>query len=455
MREAQSPGSQEFIQHSNIPDELGNFDESLQKEMVGPLTELSSAKVDSPVRSVLIELQARLSFPELTEGETFNILSQGMQDIDKLDSKTQGGSAEALNLLGALRHIAKQRHKPGEVIRLLELSNRIRSSEEQTQEIKEKFFDARLEFLIYKHCEKINEGKTGLIFKLNPQNIPEGIKRKLEEQGLPLGEKGENGAIKMLKLFTPEQAEHEAKMQQQAFDTLQDAGKLGSPEYAQVPRMWFTRSLKIRNEKTIAKLIKAGLLQKKNALHRNEDRTDPVDVNVMIMDFIPGEDLASYFFRWTLERKGFDKQRLANMDFKELQDLTSVQLGFDKPSPGSDQSHELQVSHGNAKKLFTFLTNSGMQINPRLVEQVKNTLNLQHENQLYHNDLHWRNIMASGAVESQTGGGDNEVSTWIIDFEQADTHQAIGEDDGAVVATLQKFVAETRGREPGHKKNSR
>lgn len=181
-------------------------------------------------------------------------------------------------------------------------------------------------------------------------------------------------------------------------------------------------------------------------------------VGVVIMDYIEGADLATLLYREAL-RRTYDEgdpyapEELEHLSFNELHRITANKLNFSTPGGRSRDENERgfedeKVKAENAEKLFTTLEESGFVLPSAVLDQIRNTIDAFHRNNLYHNDLHERQIILKD--------GDLETPrAFIIDYGTASEKRPDPEpgrkimDDEAVVRRLSRLTktSEQRARE--------
>lgn len=416
------------------------LDDQTRAAIAEQLRRVSDISLEPEAREALVALESRLAEKNLAKNDAYEMITLVMGNISKLRTgKNSESIREILDMLNQSRQLS-MKHGRETGRQLIKFANTHKSEAEMLKEMTERRFDARLEILILEYCEKINEGKNGVIFKVKGANVPEALRKKFAGTPLEFDEQNpDDSAFKLLKVFSPEKALHEFSMQRQYHDLLIGVDQKDRKNHSQIPHPKFCRLLKIHHPKTVEKLQKAGLLSKTGRYDLGNLESKPLEIAVLAMDVAPGEDLATFFFKWILKKRGFTNEAVEGMPFEQLQDHVAGQLDFQKPIPGRQAEHE--ISHSNAKKLFKYLKNAGLKINPELIKQLKNTLNLAHKNRLHHNDLHWRNVMASGPVETPVPGANNDpVVSSIIDFETSDSRPSEQEDDMSIVKTLEEFA---------------
>jgi lipopolysaccharide kinase (Kdo/WaaP) family protein len=297
--------------------------------------------------------------------------------------------------------------------------------------LSDRWVDSCLELVLLKYATKLNEGNNGVILQAHPSQIPARLWRTLARAGSPLSDSGPL-VIKFQRRFRQGAGQAEFERQKNAYHIIRSAGQPQS--YALVPEPYFHRDLVIKREETLARLHQFGLLS-----HRDT-------VAIIAMQFIPGIDLATLFFRWILDQAPVDKEYLRTGvnrdDFQDLHRAAAELLGFAKPggkgATAEDRDFERRaVEFDNAAKVFGFLRRRGFHLNARLIEQMLATLHLFHSQNLYHQDAHARNFMVTGLEKVQP-------QAWLIDFEAGEhrlreSPEIQGEADLAFPRSMEQF----------------
>lgn len=288
-----------------------------------------------------------------------------------------------------------------------------RVTDTNSKETKERSHEENLEIIdlglkeILRSQHRANEGNNGIIFRMP---LIDASPLFLEALGAIGADITSEAAIKMLKVYSPGSGSHEFNMQQMAYDLLKD---MPDEDYAKIPKPVLIRELDI-DSGTVEHL------REEDSNFRGAGKAE-----VIIMDWISGEDLATALYKWTIEHHENPILPGNFSDFNELQDSIARTFHFVKPGGKSNRENERineerLVKNENAQKVFTFMRSKGFTLNPKIVKQITNTLNLLHENSIYHNDNHERNILIDGAVEAVDGKGAS-VQTYLLDFGSADT----------------------------------
>lgn len=321
----------------------------------------------------------------------------------------------------------------------LEKQNIEEISDEELAEYFRSVEDVEIEVLLNKG-ELFDSGKHGLIFRLSPEIIEERLGRYLGEKEERQEEQGkletEPKVIKLLKVFRPGEGEKEFRMQKAAFEMVEEARKEGN-DLAGIPNPLAFRTVSITPETR-------ELLNRQGAF-LTEDK-----VEVILMEFVPGENLAKIFYKWILDHHPNPIRPNNEDDFYQLKNAVGILLGFVRPEQKrsilSHEERERIANHENSKKLYSYLEKGGFTISEEIVQRVIKTVELLNSKGFYHNDLHERNIMIVGNIESP------EALVFIIDFSLADGRDPEKPDDAGVGLSLRKLTKEGRKRKEEEEK---
>lgn len=312
------------------------------------------------------------------------------------------------------------------------------SDQVERQEVEE-LIDNLLEIAVIE-SHKINEGNNGLIATIDISDLPqEIIDFALEQphlQNTKLQDKAEV-AIKILKIYTNGAAKAEYEAQLQAYNLLTQAKKDNpDKQYAQVPVPMLYRKLEMNDD--IEQSLKAKGV---------ENPSDAVEV--ILMDYIKGDDLATLLYKEVLRRhtstRHFTNQDIAEMSFSDIHFEVSQALGYSEPGKkdsdtGARFHEEFKVTSANAELLINFLSRNGFQLNTTILTQIENSLKLMHQNKTYHYDAHERNFIIT-----------DDEQVYMVDFggavaqkqthEQADVKNTdLATEDLTVVRTYKKLT---------------
>ena len=283
---------------------------------------------------------------------------------------------------------------------------------------KEKIVDAQIERLLIQYGEKINEGNNGVIYLIEiPKEEEEREEFSAVLDGLEVEDTNEK-VFKLLKFYRPGTAEKEYKMQKMAYETLQAANFDG--EIAQTPKVSMFRDLDLSQE-AVDKLTSrgmAGLTEK---------------VEMIVMDFVPGEDLATLLYKEVVRthpKLVHLASKVDELSFDDLQEEVSLALNFKAPGgkardEGERNFEAEKVANDNAKELMRYLKRNKFNLDPTVGKQIKNVLKVLHDNGIAHRDCHSRNFMLS----TQEINKEQVITVHLIDFGAATTFQGQLTDD--------------------------
>lgn len=269
------------------------------------------------------------------------------------------------------------------------------------QESIERIIDHTLETLIITHGKRVNEGNNGVIFRLHLGELQPGEIEKMKTQGIELGEEQ---AAKILKVYFAGNGRREFDLQQQAYQMTENL--LGN--HARIPRPILYRDILLTSEG-------------KSELQRQGIRTGS-RAEIILMEFIPGIDLATLLYRQALQRRYPELyptiEDVSSMNIEILGREVASALGFERPggkgtSEAARISERRKVETANAKKLYDFLRRQGFVLDPAILEGLKHTIRHLHEGGIIHRDVHERNIMITDPYES------TKRRVYLVDFGSA------------------------------------
>jgi serine/threonine protein kinase len=215
-------------------------------------------------------------------------------------------------------------------------------------------------------------GSNGLVFKMANSEAPESLRKP---SGLKDNET--DTAIKTLKIFKQEVAKKEYDMLLRASEIIAQ-NQREDEKIALVPRPINKINLDIDEDI-------------KTYLNSNGSRLDN-NVGVISMDFIEGTDLATILYRNFMVLRGYPTQDINSLDFGDLHTMVSQELGLLQSKETAQYSKDNPMER-NMIEVRKFLKKSGFVLDASILERVQNTIDLFRKNNLYHNDLHERNIM--------------------------------------------------------------
>jgi hypothetical protein len=239
----------------------------------------------------------------------------------------------------------------------------------------------------------IDAGAEGLIYYLKVAEADPAFRKLMQPEE---GEE-QDGAVKVLKVFKPGQAKNEFEWQKKAYEAVNAAVRKESVDYAKyarVPKPIEFRTIKLSDET-------------RQTLESQGAKLATGEAEVILMDYIEGQDLQEVFYRWIVahapEDKEYAKVDAETASFELLHRAVSGILDF-KYSRGELTDEEVLERR---KKVYSALKRTGFKMPAGIVDQIHNTRQLLHRNNIYHNDEHERNFMVS----------DGQV--FMIDFSRA------------------------------------
>lgn len=279
----------------------------------------------------------------------------------------------------------------------------------EDREAVEKFIDASLEELCERYLSKFNEGNNGMILKMRVEDMPHDLVEGLKKNGIELGDEK---VAKILKIYSGGKGRREFEMQKKAHELIE--AQPDKDKYARVPKPYFFRDLAVGKEAQ-------EKLRGMNDKGYGSDR-----VEMFMMDYVPGDDVATVLYKEVIKRheKTVDVAPHVNdLSFADLQDRVFQALNFSVPGgksrdAGARELEMRKVFGENAEKLDTYLERRGFRIDPAVVAQMENTMNLFHKNGLAFRDGHQRNFMISGDYSAAPAGTAKErpPQVYVIDF---------------------------------------
>lgn len=336
-----------------------------------------------------------------------------------------------------------------------------RVDDEADREAVEKFIDAALEELCERYLAKFNEGNNGIVLRLRMDDIPPELKEGLQKNGIELGD---DKVAKILKIYSGGKGKQEFEMQKKAHELVE--AQPDKEKYARVPKPYFYRDFAVGPD--AQERIKS--LSDKGAFSSGR-------VEMFMMDYVPGDDVATILYKEVAKRhpKTVDIAGMTDdLPFSDLQDRVFQALDFRAPGGKSRDIGERElemrkVFAENAEKIDVFLERRGFRIDPTVVSQIENTMNLFHKNGLAFRDGHQRNFMISGDYEAKPGATrERPPQVFVIDygaatevkdrpiqeaFKEVEGDEGKGAtvrtypDDFMVARQLKRFTAEGLGQE--------
>jgi serine/threonine protein kinase len=277
-------------------------------------------------------------------------------------------------------------------------------------------------------AQKINEGNSGVIGLIDLSDLPEEMRAKFF--GDRAGSKSaqpDKFAVKTLKIYEPGAGDREFRLHQEATQIIAASGQ---EDLAKVPQMYYYRQLNIdQNDKElVAKL-----------------ESDKIDISagkfdVMIMDYINGDDFNSYIFKQVIinatDRDLFSDAELIKLRERLQANPVSEKINYEPLAhiasdllslkPGLDQGDyrlNVQLESENHARLVEFLQARSFRLDAAKLATLSKTVKLLNKNGFFHRDLHGRNIMVDYDAAHQI------KDYYILDFGLAVSDGGIGLDN--------------------------
>jgi hypothetical protein len=284
-------------------------------------------------------------------------------------------------------------------------------------------------------CERAGEGGKAVVLKLSPNGISPELHPALEALNV---DNDEARAVKLLKLYLPNKGAFEYKMHGQAYQSFQDIPESDQNSYARIPALSSSRDVDFDNETKaeIERRFRASIVGDKAQL--------------IVMEYVDGEDLATIFYKWILENeRRYASEQTDQMDFKELYEEVAKTLNFEMlpdgeiDDPRALELAEWKTSSRNTAKLYDYLHKNHFPLSPEIVSQLEKTLTLLHAKaHITHGDAFERNVMIQGGTQVfRENQPDQRKQSYLIDFGEARDHEVEGVDDFAIIRRLKKLLA--------------
>ncbi len=268
----------------------------------------------------------------------------------------------------------------------------------------------------------INEGNNGIITRLDFNEISEELKNVLLKEQI---EGKEEIAFKLLKIYQPGKGKKEFEMQKKVNALLENS----SEKTAKVPTPLAFREVNIKYLPLIKQLKKWNFQLPKFKISKEvsekcsleegyydeaelneEERQKLIELNVifpeikvevLLMDYVAGKDLARILLEEVAKRHKdteWFREEMKDLSFTELFERVSVALGFFRPGGkhfdmGMKIFEEEMVKAENVNKIINFLKKTGYKFNQKWLDKINNTIKVLHNHNIYHRDLHERNII--------------------------------------------------------------
>jgi len=282
-------------------------------------------------------------------------------------------------------------------------------------------FEQRLKELLV-HSEKVNEGSNAIIYHIDTKALNEEVKKAFF--GKDTKELPDELAGKMLKMYLKGSGEKEATNHRKAYDLIDK----NNPELAFIPEIYSHRDINVEDEEL------------KDILEEYDINSSHVEI--LLMDYIKGEDFATYIFKQIIEKDPSNTAAYyrsigileGNVDFYKIHEAIAHILGYSSPTALQKVcGSEGVVWNKNSAIIEKYLENSNIVLDKKIFDKLTKTLQVLHENDIYHNDLHARNIMLTF---NEDGSVDDVM---LIDFADASVEKK--EVDMSIVTSYRRFSA--------------
>lgn len=288
-------------------------------------------------------------------------------------------------------------------------------------------------------CERVGEGSKAVVLRLSINDTAPELQPALEALNIESAEQDQ--AIKLFKLSLPGKSTWEYEMQTRAYDALQAIPEEQRKDFALIPALSSKHNVLLDDE-TKAKI-------------EERFRTSIVgnETELIAMEYIPGEDIGTIYYKWVLERENlYSPEEIDQMTFPQLYEEVSGLLRYETlPSemvrdPRALELAEWKNTANNTNKLYEYLQRYHFPFPKHVITQVENTYKLLHKNNITHGDAFERNLMISGGIKTlrEKGSLDGEQA-YAIDFGESKDHAIDGLDEFAVVRRMKKLTQTKEG----------
>jgi len=280
-------------------------------------------------------------------------------------------------------------------------------SRDPSLEERREAFETAIEIALL-HAVKRNEGHKGVICEIDIDVFPEEIIASFQEKNPSILKDKDSIASKMLKIYSAGASKNEAERQIRAYDIVKD-NEGSEKDLAKVPTLLACEELTVTHDGLKEKLRDEGI------------DVSAGRIEIMLMDYIKGEDLAMYIVKKIVnhhpELRDL-KQVLSDGEyvaFEELHRRMVSALRFSRPGGKHREEHlrmfeEIKIAGQNVDLMISYMERNDIVIEPKILEKLKNTIDLFQKKEFYHGDLHERNIM----LELDDQGEMTEV--YVIDY---------------------------------------
>lgn len=235
--------------------------------------------------------------------------------------------------------------------------------------------------------KEVGEGKDGIVFRIDLASLSESEISILKDEGAITETADKEGVIasKILKLYRPELGDHEFRMQRKAREIL-----------SKVSETCLVPEVSVATNQEISEETKSFLNLRGAELERRAE--------IIMMDYVDGDDLGTLTYNFVLEQNGYEDEYISSISYSEKEQQVGHILGFVVPDPEAGTPEEKRSAQSiaferNETILLAYLRKSGFKLDPEIISKIERTVRVLHENGIYHNDLHKRNIMISRGGE--------------------------------------------------------
>lgn len=225
----------------------------------------------------------------------------------------------------------------------------------------------------------VGEGRDGIVMRVKLDNK--------EEEILGLNTPSESGyALKILKIFKMGEGKKEYDIQMKAYELLSS----DPDKYAQVPRPI---------------LVKKQHLTPSDREYLNKYKAlMDEDAEIILMDYIDGNDFAIHVYNYILSKHGFDEQVIENMSIDDKFSHIAKILNFEFTSDEGGFEEAISL-RDNARKLTYHLKKINFKVESNFLSKLKASITELEKNKIFHNDLRERNVIMG-----------HDGNPYIIDF---------------------------------------
>jgi serine/threonine protein kinase len=239
----------------------------------------------------------------------------------------------------------------------------------------------------------VGEGRDGIVIQVLVSRTDPQMRPLLEEEGIALSAEQGEAAVKVLKVYRPGEGKHEYDIQRKAHEVLSKAKNI-----AQVPAPITIRDQQMPQEA----IVRLNLL----GAHLEDN------VEILMMDFIEGRDFTTMMYDFVLATQAYTPDVIEDMSFSQKRDEVGKVVGVTFSNRLED---EYSIILNDERLLVAYLRKHGFRVDPAVFEKLERAIEALHTHDIYHNDLHGRNVMIS-----------EEGNPYIIDFgrsvENAEEH---------------------------------